>query len=61
MKTDTELRRQQKIQIIRKEFVNHPENPFTQASATYNMSKEEMAAINDSEKEKKEKRLVGVN
>jgi len=59
MKDEKGLRRNQKIDQIRKEFEKHPENPFNQVSATYNMSKEEMAALRDAEKEKKEKRLVG--
>ncbi|KAF1944793.1 DUF1014-domain-containing protein [Clathrospora elynae] len=61
MKDEKGLRRQQKIDQIRKEFEKHPENPFNQVSATYNMSKEEIVALKESEKEKKEKRLVGVN
>lgn len=61
MKDEKGLRRQQKIDQIRKEFEKHPENPFNQVSAAYNMSKDEMAALRESEKEKKEKRLVGVN
>lgn len=60
MKDEKGLRRNQKIDQIRKEFEKHPENPFNQVSATYNMSKEEMAALREAEKEKKEKRLVGV-
>lgn len=59
MKDEKGLRRNQKIDQIRKEFEKHPENPFNQVSATYNMSKEEMAELRDAEKEKKEKRLVG--
>jgi hypothetical protein len=61
MKDEKGLRRQQKIEQIRKEFEKHPDNPFNQVSATYDMSKEEMAALREAEKEKKEKRLVGVN
>ncbi|CAI6322502.1 unnamed protein product [Periconia digitata] len=59
MKDDKGLRRQQKIDQIRKEFDKHPDNPLNQVSASYNMSKEEIAAIKESEREKKEKRLVG--
>jgi hypothetical protein len=61
MKDEKGLRRQQKIDQIRKEFEKHPENPFNQVSATYNMSKEEIAALRESEKDKKEKRLAGSN
>jgi hypothetical protein len=61
MKDEKGLRRQQKIDQIRKEFEKHPDNPFNQVSASYDMSKEEMAALREAEKDKKEKRLVGVN
>ncbi|CAO2655889.1 Nn.00g046920.m01.CDS01 [Neocucurbitaria sp. VM-36] len=62
MKDEKGLRRQQKIDQIRKEFEKHPENPFNQVSATYNASKEEIAALKESEKEKKERRLAaGLN
>ena len=58
MKDEKGLRRQQKIDQIRKEFEKHPENPFNQVSASYNATREEMVAIQDAEKEKKEKRLA---
>ncbi|KAF2178206.1 DUF1014-domain-containing protein [Zopfia rhizophila CBS 207.26] len=57
MKDDKGLRRQQKIDQIRKEFEKHPDNPFNQVSATYNTTKEELAEIQEDEKRKKEKRL----
>lgn len=60
MKDEKGLRRQQKIDQIRKEFEKHPDNPFNQVTGSYNMTKEEMAAVRESEKDKKEKRLVGV-
>ncbi|SMQ45381.1 unnamed protein product [Zymoseptoria tritici ST99CH_1A5] len=53
------LRRQQKIDQIRKEFEKHPDNPFNQVAASYNMSKEEIAALKDSEKARKEGLLTG--
>ncbi|PVI00337.1 DUF1014 domain protein [Periconia macrospinosa] len=59
MKDDKGLRRQQKIDQIRKEFDKHPDNPMNQVSASYNMSKEEIAALKESERENKEKRLAG--
>ena len=49
-----------KADQIRKEFEKHPDNPFNQVTGSYNMTKEEMAAVRESEKDKKEKRLVGV-
>ncbi|KAH7383276.1 hypothetical protein BKA66DRAFT_417941 [Pyrenochaeta sp. MPI-SDFR-AT-0127] len=61
MKDEKGLRRQQKIDQIRKEFEKHPDNPFNQVSATYNMSKEEIKELQNAEKDKKEKRLGGVN
>lgn len=57
LKDEKGLRRQQKIDQIRKEFEKHPDNPFNQVSGTYNMSKEEMAELRSSERAKKEKNL----
>ena len=59
MKDDKGLRRQQKIEIIRKEFEKSPENPFNQVSGSYDMSKEDMKALKDGEREKKEALLTG--
>lgn len=59
MKDEKGLRRNQKIDQIRKEFEKHPDNPFNQVNASYNATREEMAAIRDSVKEGKEKRLAG--
>jgi hypothetical protein len=61
MKDEKGLRRQQKIDQIRKEFEKHPDNPFNQVSAAYNSSRDDMKAIQESEKEKKEKRLAGTS
>lgn len=61
MKDDKGLRRQQKINQIHKEFEKHPDNPFNQVTGSYNMTREERAVIQEDEKAKKEKRLVGVN
>lgn len=57
MKDEKGLRRQQKIDQIRKEFEKHPDNPFNQVAGTYNMSKEEMQELRESEKQKLENRL----
>ena len=54
MKDEKGLRRQQKIDQIRKEFEKHPDNPFNQVAGSYDMSKEEMKALRESEREKKE-------
>ena len=59
MKDEKGLRRQQKIDQIRKEFEKHPDNPFNQVSGTYNMTREDIAALKESEKAKKETRLGG--
>lgn len=59
MKDDKGLRRNQKIEQIRKEFEKHPDNPFNQVTASYNASKDELKAIQEAEKQKKEKRLAG--
>lgn len=59
MKDEKGLRRQQRIDQIRKEFEKHPDNPFNQVAASYNMSKEEIAALKESEKTKKEELLTG--
>jgi hypothetical protein len=59
MKNEKGLRRNQKIDQIRKEFEKHPDNPFNQVSAAYNTSKDELKSIAEAEKEKKEKRLGG--
>jgi len=55
------LRRNQKVAQIRKEFENHPDNPFNQVAGRYDMTKEELRDIAKMEKEKKEARLVGTS
>jgi len=59
LKDEKGLRRQQKIEQIRKEFEKSPENPFNQVSGRYDMSKEEMKELKESEREKKESLLTG--
>lgn len=59
MKDEKGLRRQQKIDQIRKEFEKHPDNPFNQVAASYNMSKGEIAELRESERAKKETMLTG--
>jgi hypothetical protein len=51
------LRLDQRKQRIRKEFDKSPENPFNQVTASYNVSKEEMAEIKAKEMAKIEQRL----
>jgi len=58
MKDDKGLRRQQKVELIRKEFEKHPDNPFNQVSARYNASRDEIKDMKDSIKEETENRLA---
>jgi hypothetical protein len=58
LKDEKGLRRQQKIDQIRKEFEKHPDNPFNQVAASYNMSKEEIAELRDQQKTAKENLLT---
>lgn len=60
MEDEKGLRRQQKIEIIRKEFEKSPENPFNQALVgQYNMSKEDAAELKQKQREAVENRLGG--
>ncbi|KAK7518353.1 coiled-coil domain-containing protein [Phyllosticta citriasiana] len=61
MKDEKGLRRNQKIDQIRKEFEKHPDNPFNQVSASYNATREEVAEIKQQERAKVEKRLAGAD
>ena len=51
------LRRQQRIELVRKEFEKSDENPFNQVAATYDASKEELKELRQAEREKIERRL----
>ncbi|PGH02838.1 hypothetical protein GX51_04450 [Blastomyces parvus] len=53
------LRRQQRIEVVRKEFEKSEENPFNQASVAFDASREEVKAIQEAERKKIEARLVG--
>ncbi|KAL7796581.1 DUF1014 domain-containing protein [Trichoderma ceciliae] len=60
MKADgsgTGLRLEQRKQRIRKEFDKSPENPFNQATASYNASRDDIQEIKSQEVTKIEKRL----
>lgn len=52
------LRKNQRIELIRKEFERSPENPFNQANARFDSTKEELKEIKEQEKDKTEARLV---
>lgn len=58
MKDEKGLRRQQKIDQIRKEFEKHPDNPFNQVAGKYNSTREELSEIKQAEKSKVEARLT---
>ncbi|KAF2812417.1 DUF1014-domain-containing protein [Mytilinidion resinicola] len=58
MKDEKGLRRNQKIDQIRKEFEKHPDNPFNQVAGKFNSTREELAEIREQEKGKKESRLA---
>lgn len=57
MKDEKGLRRNQKVDQIRKEFEKHPENPFNQVNATYNSTRDDLKDIREQEKGKVERRL----
>jgi len=52
------LRQNQKREKIRKEFEKSEENPFNQASAAYDASREELKELKEAEKRKIELRLA---
>ncbi|KAJ5704119.1 Coiled-coil domain-containing protein [Penicillium malachiteum] len=51
------LRRQQRIDICRKEFEKSDDNPFNQVHVAANATKEEIAAVREQERLKTERRL----
>lgn len=53
------LRRQQRIDLCRKEFDKSEENPFNQVHANVNATKEELAQLRENERKKLEDRLGG--
>lgn len=59
MKDEKGLRRNQKIEQIRKEFEKHSDNPFNQVAGRYDMSKEELKLLREEERKKIEGRLEG--
>jgi CHASE3 domain sensor protein len=58
MKDEKGLRRNQKVEQIRKEFEKHPENPFNQASGRFDSTREELREIAETERRKVEERLA---
>ena len=53
------LRRQQRIEVVRKEFEKSPENPFNMVSARFDATKEEVREIKAGVRENVEGRLGG--
>lgn len=51
------LRKQQRVDLIRKEFERSPENPFNQANARFDSTRDEIKELKEKEKEKVEARL----
>ncbi|KAL2367643.1 hypothetical protein RJ035_001264 [Blastomyces gilchristii] len=54
------LRRQQRIEVVRKEFEKSEENPFNQATVAFDATREEVMAVKEAERRKIEGRLVGM-
>ncbi|WEW54864.1 hypothetical protein PRK78_000290 [Emydomyces testavorans] len=52
------LRRQQRIEIVKKEFEKSEENPFNKVSVSYDASREEVAKVKEAERAKIEARLA---
>lgn len=52
------LRRNQRVNAIRKEFEKSEENPFNQVSVGYDASRDEIAEVKQAERAKIEGRLV---
>ena len=51
------LRRQQRMDLCRKEFEKSEENPFNQVHVKVNASRDEIAQVRDQERNKTETRL----
>ena len=52
------LRKNQRIELIRKEFERSPENPFNQANARFDSTRDEIKEIKEQERDKTEARLA---
>lgn len=52
------LRKQQRIDAIRKEFERSPENPFNQANARFDSTRDEIKDLKEQERDKTEARLA---
>jgi hypothetical protein len=52
------LRRNQRMDVCRKEFEKSDENPFNQAHVSFDANKADIAAVKDSERKRTEARLT---
>lgn len=52
------LRRNQRMDICRKEFEKSEENPFNQAHVSFDASREEISTVKEGERKKMESRLT---
>lgn len=52
------LRKQQRVEIVKKEFEKSDENPFNKVNVAFDASREEIAAVREAERKKVESRLV---
>jgi hypothetical protein len=52
------LRRQQRVELCKKEFDKSEENPFNQVHVSFDASREEIAAAKEAERRKVEARLA---
>jgi hypothetical protein len=51
------LRKQQRVEICKKEFEKSDDNPFNKVNVAFDASREEIAAIKEAERKKVESRL----
>ncbi|KAL2824091.1 hypothetical protein BDW59DRAFT_147810 [Aspergillus cavernicola] len=52
------LRRNQRVELVRKEFEKSEENPFNQAHVAFDASRDEISALREAERKKVEARLT---
>jgi len=52
------LRRQQRVEIVRKEFERSEENPFNKANIAFDATREEVEMVKTAERKKIESRLA---
>jgi hypothetical protein len=52
------LRKNQRVEICKKEFEKSDENPFNKVNVAFDASREEIAAVREAERKKVESRLA---